>query len=443
MSKILKGRTEMKKRIIPFILMLSLILTTACMSQTVLATHNDAGMSEAEINHHAGREHARWLAAISVQIDSEFVEFEDQRPTIVDDRTLVPVRGVFEHVGFNVDWNPISQQATLTSDDFEVILTIGSAEFTTNGVAHTLDVPAQIINDRTMLPIRAVMESVGYYVGWDGRSRTVLISSTPMTYVTIRGEQLNTAIMGLVLDFDQMTNEEFALIAQLTNLTHLWIGDSQVCDLTPIAELTSLVELSVQGAIASDLTPLTGLTNLTWLSIFGNHISDITPLTNLTNLTHLEIADTQLSDISPLSNLKNLTTLDVTTAQISNITPLANLTNLEALSLRHNQIVDLAPLANLTNLNSLGLNDNQISDLAPIANLTNLRSLGLGNNQIVDLASLSNLPDLGFLCLNYNQISDLSPLAGMTSLWSVDLYENPVTDWSPVAHVQWVSGRPE
>ena len=421
----------MKKRVIPFILMLSLILSSACSTHTV-ATNAESGaqtdedttwevaVHPSEARHSEEREYARRMATILVQIDGEKIAFGDQRPAMVDGRTLVPVRGVLEHVGFDVDWNPVSGQVTLTSDDYEVILTIDSANFITNGITHTLDVPAQIMEGRTMLPIRAVMESVGYYVGWDDGNRTVLISSTPMTYITIRGERFNTAITTLAPDFDRMTNEEFALVAELTNLTRLFIGESLISDLAPISGLTNLEQLSVRGAIAGDLTPVSGLTNLTWLSIFGYHINDITPIANLTNLTHLDISDTRVNDISPISNLNGLTWLNVANSQVS----------------------DIMPLANLTSLDSLILANNQISDLGALSGLTSLEHLSLGNNQIVDLSPLANLTNLGSLGLSDNQISDLTPLAHMTGLGSLHLDNNPITDWSPVAHVQWVNGRP-
>jgi hypothetical protein len=115
---------------------------------------------------------------IGVTIEGVNVIFTDQPPVIVDGRTLVPVRGVFEMLGFNVDWDNDTRQATLTNSDYIVVLTVGSATFTTNGVNHTLDVPAQIIGGRTMLPIRAVLESVAYYVAWqDGR---VIVSANPI-----------------------------------------------------------------------------------------------------------------------------------------------------------------------------------------------------------------------------------------------------------------------
>ncbi|MDR2183214.1 MAG: hypothetical protein LBE55_03480 [Clostridiales bacterium] len=115
---------------------------------------------------------------VNVTIDNVAVDFAgDTPPVIVDGRTLVPVRAVFEHLGFDVDWDPNAQTATLRSADHVVAITIGSAAFTTNDAPHALDVPAQIIGGRTMLPIRAVLESVGYNVAWDGAANAVIISS--------------------------------------------------------------------------------------------------------------------------------------------------------------------------------------------------------------------------------------------------------------------------
>jgi hypothetical protein len=113
--------------------------------------------------------------SVTVEINGAAVQFADQAPIIVDGRTLVPVRGVFEMLGFDVSWNNENQTATLINDDYTVALTIDSVNFTTNGTMHTLDVPAQIINGRTMLPIRAVVESVGLFMEWTSETQTVKI----------------------------------------------------------------------------------------------------------------------------------------------------------------------------------------------------------------------------------------------------------------------------
>ncbi|MCL2854060.1 MAG: stalk domain-containing protein [Defluviitaleaceae bacterium] len=118
-----------------------------------------------------------YASQINVAIDGERVNFADQQPANVDGRTLVPVSGVFERLGFEVNWNPDLRQVTLTRTGDTVIITIDNAVFTRNGTNHNLEVPAQIIGGRTMLPIRAVVESVGYEVGWDGAANTVLITT--------------------------------------------------------------------------------------------------------------------------------------------------------------------------------------------------------------------------------------------------------------------------
>jgi len=115
--------------------------------------------------------------AIRVTIDGQQISFTDQTPVIVENRTLVPIRDVFEFLGFEPKWYEPARRATLTRDDTVIIVTIGSDVFTTNGVSHNLDVPAQIIGGRTMLPLRAILESIGYELDWDGNTRTVIIST--------------------------------------------------------------------------------------------------------------------------------------------------------------------------------------------------------------------------------------------------------------------------
>jgi len=119
---------------------------------------------------------------INVVIDGVPVDFEGQPPIIVDGRTLVPVRGVFEALGFDMDFDfsTDTRLVFLTRGADELVITIGSEFFTSSGVRHTLDVPAQIIGGRTLLPIRALLESVGYYMDWVPATQTALISSEPI-----------------------------------------------------------------------------------------------------------------------------------------------------------------------------------------------------------------------------------------------------------------------
>jgi len=131
---------------------------------------------------------------INVTINGEKVDFPDQGPVIVEGRVLVPARGVFEILGYEVIWNRSAHGVTLRGNGRQFIISINRNSFTTNQakdfsnhpndlfviglfvpVSIPLDVPAQIINGRTMLPIRAIIENLGYHVGWDENTRTVII----------------------------------------------------------------------------------------------------------------------------------------------------------------------------------------------------------------------------------------------------------------------------
>jgi len=115
---------------------------------------------------------------ILVRVDGEYVNF-DQPPAIVNDRTLVPVRAIFESMGILVDWNAETRTVTAARGNTSISLVIDSniINKTVNGTASSIeiDVPAQIIGDRTMVPARAVAQSFGASVNWDAKTRTVII----------------------------------------------------------------------------------------------------------------------------------------------------------------------------------------------------------------------------------------------------------------------------
>ena len=113
---------------------------------------------------------------ITVTVNGEHVNFPDQQPVVVDGSTLVPVRGIFETMGFDVDWEDETSTAILVREPYTIRVQLGSSTFTTNGVLHQLGVPAQSIGGRTMIPLRAVLESVGYDLDWDGATQTVIVT---------------------------------------------------------------------------------------------------------------------------------------------------------------------------------------------------------------------------------------------------------------------------
>ena len=110
---------------------------------------------------------------ISVNLDGAAVEFSGQGPVIVEGRTLIPLRGVFEQLGYDISWNNSTKTAQFKKGDIGVKVTAYAKEFSVNGESVELDVPAQIINGSMMLPLRAVGEATGLEVNWDGETKTV------------------------------------------------------------------------------------------------------------------------------------------------------------------------------------------------------------------------------------------------------------------------------
>jgi hypothetical protein len=120
-----------------------------------------------------------YSSQIKVSIDGTYVTFPNNiNPENVDGRVLVPARGVFQVLGFNVQWDSENRRVTLTRHDYEIILYIDSTTFTVNGATHQLEVPAQILHGgTTFLPLRHPLEAIGYTLVWNGSTQTVQVST--------------------------------------------------------------------------------------------------------------------------------------------------------------------------------------------------------------------------------------------------------------------------
>ncbi len=106
----------------------------------------------------------------------------DQTPVIQNNRTLVPMRAILESLSAEVGWNDESRTVTSTKGAISLSLVIGSSEMSLFNAEEpgkvtkiTLEAPAQIMGDRTMIPVRAVSESLSAKVDWDEYARAVLI----------------------------------------------------------------------------------------------------------------------------------------------------------------------------------------------------------------------------------------------------------------------------
>jgi len=127
-------------------------------------------------------------SAPTVKVNDRTITFADQEPVILQDegRTMVPARGVFECMGAKVDWDGDKRLVTINSSNnvIRILITIDNPVMTVYTFTSvlsadkseiTLDAAPRIMNDRTMIPLRAISEALKADVEWDGDTRTISI----------------------------------------------------------------------------------------------------------------------------------------------------------------------------------------------------------------------------------------------------------------------------
>lgn len=155
MYQTLKGRFIMKKI---FTLVLALVIALSAFAPCFAAEYVD------------------------VEINGQKIEF-DVPAQIINDRTMVPMRKIFETLGAEVEWYEAEQGIlALTPQGKVIVMKIGANRMIVGNIATNeekkveLDVPPMLVDSRTLVPVRAISESLGYNVEWVEETQTVKIS---------------------------------------------------------------------------------------------------------------------------------------------------------------------------------------------------------------------------------------------------------------------------
>ncbi|MBQ1302430.1 MAG: copper amine oxidase N-terminal domain-containing protein [Firmicutes bacterium] len=111
---------------------------------------------------------------ITVVLNGQTLNF-DQPALGIDNRTMVPVRGILEALGATVGWDQETLTITASLGEKNIEMYVGRNTAYVNGEKVMLDVPPLVINGRTLVPVRFVSESLNATVLWDDPSRTVSI----------------------------------------------------------------------------------------------------------------------------------------------------------------------------------------------------------------------------------------------------------------------------
>lgn len=114
---------------------------------------------------------------ITVFVDGRQVNFPDAKPYIKNGRTLVPVRFVSEEMGAKVTWNDRNREVLIEKNGKKILLKIASKNVYVNGVKKVIDVPAELKNGRTMVPLRFINEAFGANVHWVDEEKKVIITT--------------------------------------------------------------------------------------------------------------------------------------------------------------------------------------------------------------------------------------------------------------------------
>ncbi len=112
---------------------------------------------------------------VHVSVDGVPVQFADVNPMLVNDRVMVPLRGAFEQMGVKVRWDESTRSVTASDAHREIVLRAGDRYAMVNGQSVLLDSPPIMVQDRVLVPLRFISETLGARVKWSASDQAVAI----------------------------------------------------------------------------------------------------------------------------------------------------------------------------------------------------------------------------------------------------------------------------
>lgn len=131
-----------------------------------------------------------YAGEINVIVNGEELE-ADQGAEIYENRAFLPLRAVSEEIGAKVEWTEKTHTATITLDDTEIETKINDKNMRVKKgsivTVKKLGAFARIVNGRTMVPLRDVLEELGVKVDWDNNSRVASITGGKPKFIALKG----------------------------------------------------------------------------------------------------------------------------------------------------------------------------------------------------------------------------------------------------------------
>ncbi len=106
---------------------------------------------------------------------------------VINGRTMIPLRGAFEELGFTVSWDNKTSSATLKDADHTIVMTQNSKTYYVDGVKYTTDVAPQLVNGSMYIPLRTLGDKIGAETTWDNATETATIEYNGNTSIITTG----------------------------------------------------------------------------------------------------------------------------------------------------------------------------------------------------------------------------------------------------------------
>ena len=153
-----------------------------------------------------------------VQIDGKMIDFTDENGNkveaqLINNRTMVPLRKIFEELGCTIEWNQGTKTVRATKEQQTIKLTIGDKRayatdyFGRNETEIIIDSEPVIVDNRTLVPLRFIGESLGCDVGWDQANQTAIIISYNKIGKMIGSKSRNLYKLGFGFDSKRTLRE--------------------------------------------------------------------------------------------------------------------------------------------------------------------------------------------------------------------------------------------
>ena len=125
---------------------------------------------------------------IGVVLNGKPISF-DTAPYLDNGRVLVPMRGILESLGYTVEWQNDTRSVLATNNDTRILMPLGSKTVTVNNKSVSVDAPAKLVSGRTLVPLRFLAEYCGAEVVWNNTEKTVTITSEEKAAAAVPAEK--------------------------------------------------------------------------------------------------------------------------------------------------------------------------------------------------------------------------------------------------------------